>query len=90
MCISLFFLKKTEIRKPRAGFFRPKQGAKQSLVNYPTLARETFAGIYGLQGNFGQAVKIYEALALKFPGKSRYFASLAKKAREKQQQNRSK
>jgi hypothetical protein len=59
-------------------------------VNDPNLASETLAGIYELQGNFGQAVKIYEALALKFPGKSRYFASLAKKAREKQQQNRSK
>ncbi len=88
--IDRFIVQEPRISKPKAEFFTPQQAAKQSLVNDPNLASETLAGIYELQGNFGQAVKIYEALALKFPGKSRYFASLAKKAREKQQQNRSK
>lgn len=88
--IDRFIVQDPRISKPKAEFFTPQQAAKQSLVNDPNLASETLAGIYELQGNFGQAVKIYEALALKFPGKSLYFASLAKKAREKHQQNRSK
>ena len=88
--IDRFIVQEPRISKPKAEFFTPQQAAKQSLVNDPNLASETLGGIYELQGNFGQAVKIYEALALKFPGKSLYFASLAKRAREKQQQNRSK
>jgi hypothetical protein len=88
--IDRFIVQEPRISKPKAEFFTPQQAAKQSLVNDPNVASETLGGIYELQGNFGQAVKIYEALALKFPGKSLYFASLAKRAREKQQQNRSK
>lgn len=63
---------------PKAGFFKPQVVAKQSLDDTAGLVTETLARIHEKQGNYAKAMETYQRLALKYPGKSAYFAALSK------------
>jgi len=83
--IETFIFNAPKISKPKASFYSPINMAKQSVTDDLNLASETLARIYVSQGNFLKAIKIYELLSLKFPEKNRYFATLIKETKQKQQ-----
>lgn len=56
--------------------------SNESTVFHPDVASEYLAEIYLKQGKKERAVQIYEALLVKFPEKSVYFADVIKKLKE--------
>ncbi|MCF8258160.1 MAG: hypothetical protein K9J06_11435 [Flavobacteriales bacterium] len=72
-------------RSQRAEFFRPSRAAERSNTMDMTSVSETLANIYEQQGQFEIAIKAFDALALKYPDKSSYFAARKLAALEKGQ-----
>src|SRR5690606_10248538 len=64
------------IRAKDEKFYAAENKAKESLLDNEHLVTETLARIYALQGNTGKAIRAYQILSLKNPGKSAYFAGL--------------
>jgi hypothetical protein len=56
-----------------------EEWASKGLEYDPSLVTETMAKLYASQGQIGRARKAFKMLALKYPEKSVYFASLLKK-----------
>lgn len=76
------FLVRTAPEPRKAEFFDPQQAAKRSLADHADLVTETLARIHEKQGRWAKAAAAYRHLAVKHPGKSGYFAALAKNAEE--------
>ncbi len=64
--------------KKRAEFFNPQKAASKSLEEDFTVMSETLAKIYEQQEKFELAIQAYQALNLKYPEKSTYFAARLK------------
>lgn len=73
-----FLNRPTESRQKRAEFFNPQKAAAKSQHEDFTFVSETLANIYVQQGKLDLARKAYEALSLKYPEKSSYFAARLK------------
>lgn len=68
----------------RAEFFNPQKAASKSTEQDFTVVSETLASIYVQQEKYELAKQAYEALSLKYPEKSVYFAARLKEINEKQ------
>lgn len=84
--INRFIASNPQVQRPKAEFFTPQSESKKSEEMPDDLMTETLAAIYHKQGNHNKAIKIYEALMLKMPEKSAYFASLIQKIKESNHQ----
>lgn len=71
-------------KSQRAEFFKPSKAAEDSNRHEFSVISETLANIYEQQGKYALAVKAFDALALKYPKKSSYFAARKMVALEKQ------
>lgn len=80
--IDRFIQQETPAPAPKTEFYTPQQAAKRSLDDTAGLVTETLARIYEKQGNLPKAIDAYRKLALKFPEKSAYFATLQKALEE--------
>ncbi len=69
--------------KERAEFFNPQKAGAKSLEEDFTVVSETLATIYFQQEKYELAKQSYEALSLKYPEKSVYFAARLKEIDEK-------
>lgn len=69
--------------KKRAEFFNPQKAGAKSLVEDFTVVSETLANIYLQQEKYELAIQAYEALRLKYPEKSVYFAARLKEINDK-------
>jgi len=82
--IDKFIKEEPKISKPRkAEFFSPVNMAKQSLIEDDDLVSETLAEIYEKQGFYAKAIKAYEKLSLKYPGKKLSFAARIENLKQK-------
>lgn len=72
-----------EGRSQRAEFFKPSRAAERSNTIDLTAISETLANIYEQQGQIELAIKAFDALALKYPDKSSYFAARKLEALQK-------
>jgi len=72
-----------EGRSQRAEFFKPSRAAERSNTIDLTDISETLANIYEQQGQLELAAKAFDALALKYPDKSSYFAARKSEALRK-------
>lgn len=82
--VDRFIRQETPPPARKTAFFTPQQAAKRSLDDSAGLVTETLARIHAKQGNTAQAIETYRKLALKYPGKSAYFAALAKSLEDSQ------
>ncbi|MBL7950553.1 MAG: hypothetical protein JNM62_02435 [Flavobacteriales bacterium] len=76
--IDAFIKQQAPAPATKAEFFTPQQAAKRSLDDKAGLVTETLARVYAKQGNVPKAIEAYRRLALKYPEKSAYFATLQK------------
>ncbi len=82
--INDFLVAQAKEGKPqRTEFFKPSKAAERSNQSEFSVVSETLASIYEQQGKFELAFKSFEALELKYPEKSSYFAARKKIALEK-------
>ena len=65
--------------RPKLAEGKQEDISRRSVTDEGELVSETLAQIYLKQGNKARAVRIYEALKLKYPEKSAYFESLLQK-----------
>jgi tetratricopeptide (TPR) repeat protein len=77
--IDRFIKNSPRITRSKTDFFNPVDQAKNSTIDKEDIVSETLAKIYHTQGNTEKAIKIYQKLILKYPGKSSYFAALIEK-----------
>lgn len=80
--IDHFLSQQTETPKKRAEFFNPHKNAAKSNADDFTVVSETLANIYFEQEKYELAKQAYEALSLKYPEKSVYFAARLKAIHE--------
>ncbi len=81
--IDKFLREEPKISKPqKAEFFSPVNMAKQSIIEDDDLVTETLAQIYEKQGFYAKAIKAYEKLSLKYPGKKLSFAARIENLRQ--------
>jgi len=71
-------------RGQRAEFFKPSKASERSNQQEFKVISETLASIYEQQGKYELAIKAFDALAVKYPEKSSYFAARKTAAQEKQ------
>ncbi|MFM1877103.1 MAG: hypothetical protein RL266_2840 [Bacteroidota bacterium] len=76
--IEHFLTQHTNAPKKRAEFFNPQKVATRSNQDDFTVVSETLAKIYVQQEKYELARQAYEALSLKYPEKSVYFAARLK------------
>ncbi len=81
--IDKFIVEQPSITR-KAEFYSPVDRARESVKENEELVTETLARIFEQQGNYAKAIKAYEKLILKYPGKSAFFATRIKEIREKQ------
>lgn len=85
--INSFIEKAPNIKPKRDQLDLPEQSedlAKKSVEDAPTFVSENLASIMVRQGKYGQAIKIYQQLMLKYPDKKAYFADLIEHLENKQ------
>ena len=81
--IDHFLTHQNGVPRKRAEFFNPqKAGAKSQQEDFSVIS-ETLANIYFEQEKYELAKQAYEALSLKYPEKSVYFAARLKEINEK-------
>ena len=78
-----FLSQQSDKPKKRAEFFNPQKAGAKSLEENFTVISETLAIIYFQQEKYELAKQSYEALSLKYPEKSVYFAARLKEINEK-------
>ncbi|MFN3343280.1 MAG: hypothetical protein ACK40M_11325 [Flavobacteriales bacterium] len=76
--VDQFLKKDPKITPQKAEFYTPGNVAKLSIADNEDFVSETLAGIYEKQGYYAKAIRVYEKLSLKNPGKSSFFASRIK------------
>lgn len=81
--IDHFLSQQKDKPKKRAEFFNPQKAGAKSLEEDFTVVSETLASIYVQQEKYELARQSYEALSLKYPEKSVYFAARLKEIDEK-------
>jgi hypothetical protein len=81
--IDHFLTQQSEAPKKRAEFFNPQKAGAKSQEEDFTVVSETLAKIYFQQEKYDLARQSYEALRLKYPEKSVYFAARLKEIDEK-------
>lgn len=67
----------------RAEFYKPSKAAQRSNQQEFSIISETLATIYEQQGKYELAIKAFDALEVKYPEKSSYFAARKTAAQEK-------
>ena len=82
--IDHFLTAQADSPKKRAEFFNPQKVAAKSQEEDFTVVSETLAKIYAEQEKYALATQAYEALSLKYPEKSVYFAARLKELNDKQ------
>ena len=78
-----FLSQQSDNPKKRAEFFNPQKAGAKSLEEDFTVVSETLATIYFQQEKYELASQAYEALRLKYPEKSAYFAARLKEINDK-------
>jgi len=78
-----FLENKPKIGEERPTFYNPEKMSEKSDLLDNIAVSETLAAVYMTQGEPELAISVYEKLALKFPQKSTYFATLIKDLKEK-------
>lgn len=81
--IDHFLTKADDVPKKKAEFFNPRKAAAKADKDDFTVISETLANIYFEQEKYELAKQAYEALSLKYPEKSVYFAARLKETDEK-------
>ena len=81
--IDHFLTQQTDAPKKRTEFFNPQKVAAKSQLEDFTVVSETLAIIYAQQEKYELAIQAYQALSLKYPEKSVYFAARLKEIAEK-------
>lgn len=76
--VEQFLKNDPKITPQKVEFYTPGNVAKLSIADNEDFVSETLASIYEKQGYYAKAIRVYEKLSLKIPGKSAYFASRIK------------
>jgi|GEM_PF-3239201 len=78
-----FIANKPKRGEERPSFYNPEKMSELSDLQDNMAVSETLATVYLTQGEPEMAISVYEKLALKFPQKSTYFATLITDLKEK-------
>jgi len=80
--INRFLERQPRIKADKNVSTPPPPQAEESVREHEGLMTETLARLYETQGKYRKAIQAYEILKLKYPEKSRYFASEIKRLRK--------